>query len=675
MPLVFRFCTILLFFLVGLCFKKSEAYVVLPLPKHLGAHVPIRGRYMPGPPINFGPSLCRSPWVSFIRPPQNCFYSRGFPFAPMFPGHPGFSRIGFRSSGSWYSSGGYSSRSSRSSRRFTSRSSGSSSRSTSGSDSSSGSQTAEVALEPAPVVESTPSTFAANTLPEDSRYGAGGEPVPQPVAVARTAAVETPPPRDPTPVTKTEPVPVERVEESRPSAETRATVETREVARPTVPDPQAVQGTEATAPCVGPKCSDLAAAASEVMSVISFAFLEDTSPREVCSLAWNARKTLAVIHQNCEIMGDDYALYNPTLGGVLGENGSKVQGMSHDKKDRPTLMDKRGVHRQVDDVSLLWRSHYYTPHKAKPSDFGSCDIRGSQEAPASFHYGGQPLIDNKTLEIDIRQKRQGYNGEFLHRGLDCTGFIAAAMARSCMKYSVADANPVDTDNLDRFGEAGKHKTRLWGTKQLVEGTDESCLETVQFNGKNTIQSGDILAIKPGHAMIIESVGRDPWGIERAINRGEVKAIGDCTYEKLFGKGDSYSLNSLQTELNFRVVHSTSSTGGDPSTNSAMGAQRTEIAHYVIGKSRKGMGANQLNVLMHMRLMACFAHFGRELKMDGCYGSPSGYDCKKGSVFNIRRHKSTDPRCFYSDDMCAKLKFKDEQCLNDCPGATREAQCK
>lgn len=337
---------------------------------------------------------------------------------------------------------------------------------------------------------------------------------------------------------------------------------TTEVALDSVrPKTRPEKAVEAKIPCVN--CST----ASPVQE-ISGALSDQYSPAFAGAL-----KTMAVMYQSCEAIEKPYI-----------------------KKGRGRLEDflSGGKERRIapQNLSRVAANHYYLQNtKAQAS---SCiDMR---QAPPLYTYGGSPSIKGNTIDLFINQSKGGV----ARPGIDCSHFVSTALRAAGLKITQSSSL--------------KHNyTTSAGYFNLRESN--SCFIRPSFNSNETIKSGDIVAWD-GHVVMIDKVGKDPFGID-AIQKKGFKISSQNSCDKL--------PISIVDHFNFGVIESS----GTPSVAIMRSGVSSKKKYY------------------HLAMQACKAKFGT-LKTS------------RSSSANLIRHSGSD-----ACKLPQKPQFKGEQCVASC----------
>jgi hypothetical protein len=149
----------------------------------------------------------------------------------------------------------------------------------------------------------------------------------------------------------------------------------------------------------------------------------------------------------------------------------------------------------------LVKSHPYLKNYRKPAS--SCfDI--SQNMPI-YDYGGRPSTTTGTLNL---WKNSGSGTAAL--GTDCSGYVGMSIATSGLRVKKSTAMKAAT-------VSGLTSTMF--TNPQKNGL--TCFDYVKLTATSGMKPGDLIA-KAGHIVVVESVGKDPFGI------AGIKSADQCT---------------------------------------------------------------------------------------------------------------------------------------------------
>jgi hypothetical protein len=159
----------------------------------------------------------------------------------------------------------------------------------------------------------------------------------------------------------------------------------------------------------------------------------------------------------------------------------------------------------------------------------------------------------------------------------------------------------------------------------------SCFVADQIARDGSLHSGDIMAW-PGHTLLIDQVGTDPFGLDQLRRNGDLTSAQSC---------DRPSLEVLNN-LNFTIIQS-----------GAMGdlpAARIKASDYVRNSS-----APVKEHFLNMWKKACYAQL--DPNFSETFSNLSG--------FRMLRHKGDkDPRCLFPPENTPKMANENE-CTQGC----------
>src|SRR5690606_27806237 len=126
---------------------------------------------------------------------------------------------------------------------------------------------------------------------------------------------------------------------------------------------------------------------------------------------------LAILYQDCSFLDDPKSLtWEDRLQGY-NDTGKKHR-------------DKVGLERRIKNRELVLTTHPYL------SSGKNAPCRDLSDAPPVFHYGGKAKFSYRDRSVDMLGKQAGGD----HRGLDCSGFVSAALARAGMRIHPKGSN-------------------------------------------------------------------------------------------------------------------------------------------------------------------------------------------------------------------------------------------
>ena len=305
-----------------------------------------------------------------------------------------------------------------------------------------------------------------------------------------------------------------------------------------------------------------------------------------------AYRVMADIYQSCHVL--NLPLFNPKTDDQMAKFIRKSTVGTHVRSIPPQ------------NLSAVARTHFYLRDLPEVRNPQCQDLTKN---PPLYHYGGRPnFLPNN--EIDLLQTRR--TGGVPITGIDCSAFVSTAFSVSGLKLTpqikTTAQNITNSDTFTGFNSRN------------------SCFDRPEFQKDQTIKSGDVIAWR-GHVFMIDQVGRDPFGIQKAksFNRFP-KSIANCS-----------RYQPPLSDLSFSLIQSTG-TGSLP-------AMRVEARNYGSGTA--------LRSYMNLAVQACRAQFTS--------GSVPP-DANRGTT--LLRHKGdSDSRCMMEENKIPKL--KGEECTQGC----------
>lgn len=300
---------------------------------------------------------------------------------------------------------------------------------------------------------------------------------------------------------------------------------------------------------------------------------------------YGIRFTFATAYQSCQAL--DEAIMSESTP-EINSNAIKITG-DHS--------DGVGSKRIIANVSSLLNSH---PYYKNVNNYGAGCVKGSSY-PMIYDYGGKPYATTSSSSPLNLFKNAGGGTSVL--GMDCSGFIYTGLATAGLRLS-------PRKNMKASGVNGI-SSRMYVEPQK---NGMSCLAKITLTPKSDLRAGDIVAV-PGHVLMIDSVGSDPFGING------VKSASECS--KLAAKN-----------FDFVVIQSS------PSKN-AVGMNRYQAKTYLYEADKMRVG------LEKYAYYACLARVNNK-----------NYTPSLGTL-SVIRHKMT------SDCMGSRIKLTQESCVSSC----------
>jgi hypothetical protein len=259
--------------------------------------------------------------------------------------------------------------------------------------------------------------------------------------------------------------------------------------------------------------------------------------------------------------------------------------------------DGVGNRRVISSVTSLLHSH---PYYKNVNNYANGCLKGSSY-PMIYDYGGKPYATTSSSSTLDFFKDSGGGTKVL--GTDCSGFVYSGLATAGLRLS-----PGKT--MKASGVNGISSTRY----VEPEKNGMSCLAKITVTPTTSLQAGDIVAV-PGHVLMIDSAGSDPFGING------VKSAEACA--KLEPKN-----------FDFVIIQSS------PSKN-AVGMNRYQAKDYLYESDKMREG------LVKYAYYACLARLNNQ-----------SYTPRLGTL-SVIRHKLT------STCMGTRIKLAQESCIQSC----------
>lgn len=205
-------------------------------------------------------------------------------------------------------------------------------------------------------------------------------------------------------------------------------------------------------------------------------------PASIATVDFGARKVMATAYQSCSVL--DKA--------PMTKNTPDVSGISR----VGVHADGVGAKRQITDLASVQKTDYYLQNMGALG--ASC--KDMRKGPLIYDYGGKPYTtSDPSSALDIF-KNAGSGTSAL--GIDCSGYVFSSIASAGLKLDPAKKmKAVFVNGIN---------ARMY-MDPVSNGMP--CLQKVSMGVSGTVKSGDIAAI-PGHVVIIDSVGSDPFGISK-----------------------------------------------------------------------------------------------------------------------------------------------------------------
>lgn len=369
----------------------------------------------------------------------------------------------------------------------------------------------------------------------------------------------------------------------------------------------------------GPRCEP----------VRNMAAVEDLAP-EAHPVVLGARKALGIFYQDCDatrLVWDERSDaaregLSPVTSVYLPERKANMRHLPADKVE--SYVDWHYALR-----SLRARSKEVPP--GYPN--GSCEDV-TRARPPMYGYGskcpsakdseGHQVLD---LRVDRSKVKDGsWDGIDEKSGapvaaIDCSGLVAFSLAAGGAKLDASQASAemmVGTMTLPTFAKS-----------------PTGCIKTAKFDFPQGLRPGDILNMPAHHVVMVDSVGPDPLGIQKAVEAGNCDSISRDSFDfTLIHSGSAGDLGPARVSARFKL-----------SPGATSGVMGTAIENNLVSMARK----------VCQRKLAGVG--------EGLVASQVG--TANGLVFSVYRHQSERPECLMSP--AERPRIEGEQCLeaNQC----------
>lgn len=320
---------------------------------------------------------------------------------------------------------------------------------------------------------------------------------------------------------------------------------------------------------------------------------DPSSERVITTLplpVYGVRFTMATAYQSCQSLAEPI-MSNSTPD--IEEAAIKITGKHSDGV---------GSKREIASTTALLRSH---PYYKNVNNYGSGCVNG-RSYPMIYDYGGKPAASTGLTSYLNFFKNSG-NGTKVF-GTDCSGFIYSALATSGLR--IAPGKSMKASGVNGISSTMYVEPQKNGL---------SCMAKITVTPKTDLKAGDIVAV-PGHVLMIDSVGSDPFGLNGIKTAEACKAVEAKNFD-------------------FVVIQSS------PSKN-ATGINRYQAKDYLYESDK------MRNTLEKYAYYACLA------KVNSKNYTPS---LGTGSVI---RHSLS------SSCMGTRIKLTQESCIQSCPQLIR-----
>ncbi|WP_413581493.1 hypothetical protein [Bdellovibrio sp. HCB288] len=204
------------------------------------------------------------------------------------------------------------------------------------------------------------------------------------------------------------------------------------------------------------------------------------------------RWALATAYQSC----------NSVKIPALDDSVSDIQGISITGKHSDGVGNKR----MIASLAKVQATH---PYIKEESNYPSSCFNVRQN-PLIYDYGGKPYATTATTSPINFFKNSGSGTSVL--GIDCSAYVYSSMATVGLRV--------------KEGRALKGSDSwAWGSTAFVEPTKNglTCLNKISVTPDMSLKAGDIVAV-PGHVLLVDKVGADPFGIANARTTSDCSKI-------------------------------------------------------------------------------------------------------------------------------------------------------
>lgn len=329
---------------------------------------------------------------------------------------------------------------------------------------------------------------------------------------------------------------------------------------------------------------------------------QDTTGQKIDSLALQgARKVFANFFQSCAALEEKITEKTPALTGVETKNPT-----SADSGLAPNIKKVRNV----TSTSQLNETNIFMLKATEGKDYPGANCKDMRDTPPVYAWGGKAKFNKTAGKLDLFQNRAGVTRASKDKSvsIDCSGFIAAAMANMGLKIDSKQTSYQD-----------------FGTSTIKEASEKenSCLPSATIEPTDIIRPGDIYNHSGSHVIMIDEIGEDPLAVERFAKIGQCN---DITVE----------------DFNFTYLHSGAIKG-------SYGPSRVHVSTH--GNGDDDMMSN----LRSLAIKMC------QSKVEGSNIRQKSNELFSSRKFSIMRHDSEREDCYHEP-----VPLEGEECLKDCP---------
>lgn len=339
-----------------------------------------------------------------------------------------------------------------------------------------------------------------------------------------------------------------------------------------------------------------------------------------------ARRALGIFYQDCDatrLVWDDQSDaaregLTPIASVYLADRKANLRHLPADKVE--SYVDWHYALR-----SLRARSKEEPPTFPKPSCEDVTRIKPpvygyGSKCPSSKDADGRQVLSLRTDRNSIKDGH--WDGIDEKSGasvaaIDCSGLVAFALAAGGAKL----------DSRQSSAEM------VIGTMTLPQHAKSAsgCIKTAKMEFPLGLQPGDILNMPAHHVVMVDSVGPDPLGIQKAVDAGNCDSISRDSFDfTLIHSGSAGDLGPARVSARFKT-----------SPNATAGVMGSGIENNLISMARKVCSRKLAGV------------------GEGLVASQVG--SANGLVFSVYRHQSDRPECLMS--AAERPRLEGEQCLD------------
>lgn len=166
--------------------------------------------------------------------------------------------------------------------------------------------------------------------------------------------------------------------------------------------------------------------------------------------------------------------------------------------------------------ALLDRHPYIPPCNSQPQE-KKCK---PQLIPAVYQYGGKPIMNG--IKINLRPEIKASNEVLKLTGIDCSGYVSAALLRSGLKPKKKNSKfLLNSGDFTSLGQPELKADSCFHPSLADKGSWMRNRFTAQEPDFG-VRPGDIFAYDDGHVAIVHSAGSDPFNYGELFREGDSK---------------------------------------------------------------------------------------------------------------------------------------------------------